>query len=148
MPTTDGDTVQTLEQQRAELKAKLAEVGDLRPGSLVERYRRCGKAGCHCAARRAEGHGPSWSLTREVGGKTVTRVIPAEAVAQTRQHVAEYQRFRSLVREVVETSEQLCEAKLDAAEAAPDTGAAKKGASKTGSKKPSTRTSSPRSKRS
>jgi hypothetical protein len=148
MPTTDGDTVQTLEQQRAELKAKLAEVGDLRPGSLVERYRRCGKAGCHCAARRAEGHGPSWSLTREVGGKTVTRVIPAEAVAQTRQHVAEYQRFRSLVREVVETSEQLCEAKLDAAKAAPDTGAAKKGAAKMGSKKPSTRTSSPRSKRS
>jgi hypothetical protein len=148
MRTTDDDTVQTLEQRRAELKAKLAQVGDLRPGSLVERYRRCGKAGCHCAARRAEGHGPSWSLTREVGGKTVTRVIPAEAVAQTRQHVAEYQRFRSLVREVVETSEQLCEAKLDAAKAAPDPGAAKKGASQKGSKKPSTRTLSPRSRRS
>jgi hypothetical protein len=148
MPTTDDDTVQTLEQRRTELKAKLAQVGDLRPGSLVERYRRCGKAGCHCAARQAEGHGPSWSLTREVGGKTVTRVIPAEAVAQTRQQVAEYQRFRRLVREVVETSEQLCEAKLDAAKAAPGSGAPKKGAAKKGSKKPSTRTSSPRSRRS
>ena len=148
MPTTDGDTVHALQQRRAQLKTKLAQVGDLRPGSLVERYRRCGKAGCHCAARRAEGHGPSWSLTREVGGKTVTRVIPAEAVAQTRQHVAEYQRFRRLVREVVETSEQLCDAKLDAAKAAPDPGVAKKGAAKKGSKTPSTRTSSPRSKRS
>ena len=56
MPTTDSDPVQTLEQQPAELKAKLAEVGDLRPGSLLERYRRCGKAGCHCAARRADPH--------------------------------------------------------------------------------------------
>ncbi len=148
MPTTDDDTVQTLEQRRAELKAKLAQVGDLRPGSLVERYRRCGKAGCHCAARRAEGHGPSWSLTREVGGKTVTRVIPAAAVGQTRQHVAEYQRFRTLVREMVETSEQVCDAKLAAAKAAPDPGAAKKGAPKKGSKKPSPRTSSPRSRRS
>jgi hypothetical protein len=69
-------------------------------------------------------------------------------VAQTRQHVAEYQRFRRLVREVVETSEQLCDAKLDAAKAAPDPGVAKKGAAKKGSKTPSTRTSSPRSKRS
>ena len=148
MPTTDGDTVQTLEQRRAELKAKLAQVVDLRPGSLVERYRRCGKAGCHCAARGAEGHGPSWSLTREVGGKTVTRVIPAEAVAQTREHVAEYQRFRRLAREMVETSEHLCDAKLDAAQAAPDTEAAKKGAAKKGFKTPSPRRSSPRSRRS
>ena len=148
MPTRDGDTVQTLEQRRAELKAQLTQVGDLRPGSLVERYRRCGKTGCHCAARGAEGHGPSWSLTREVGGKTVTRVIPPEAVAQTRQHVAEYHRFRGLVHELVETSTQLCDAKLDAAKAASDTEAAKKGAPPTGSKKPSPRTSSRRSRRS
>lgn len=148
MPTPDRDPVQTLEQRRGELKAKLAQVGDLRPGSLVERYRRCGKTGCHCAATGAEGHGPSWSLTREVGGKTVTRVIPAEAVAQTRQHVAEYQRFRGLVREMVETSEQLCNAKLDVAKAASDKEAAKKGASPKGSKKPSPRTSSPKSRRS
>jgi hypothetical protein len=44
MPTV-LDTIQTLEQRRAALKVRLAEVGDLRPGSLVERYRRCGKAG-------------------------------------------------------------------------------------------------------
>lgn len=148
MPKTDGDAVRTLEQRRAALTAKLAQVGDLRPGSLVERYRRCGKAGCHCAASGAEGHGPSWSLTREVGGKTVTRVIAAPAVARTRQHVAEYQRFRGLVREIVETSEQLCDAKLDAAKTASDGETAQKGGSKQGSKKPSTRTSSPRSKRS
>ena len=148
MPTTDGESVQRLERQRAELKAKLAEVGDLRPGSLVERYRRCGKAGCHCAARGAEGHGPSWSLTREVGGKTVTRVIPPQAVAQTRQHLVEYQRFRRLVREMVERSEQLCDAKLTAAPAASDQEAAKKGAAPPGSRKPSRRRSSRRSRRS
>ena len=142
MPTADNK-VQTLEQRRAELKTKLAQVGDLRPGSLVERYRRCGKAGCHCAARGAEGHGPSWSLTRAVRGKTVTRVIPAEAVARTRQHVAEYRRFRGLVREMVETSEQLCDAKLDAAEAASD-----EEVQRGGSKKPSPRRSSPRLRRS
>ena len=143
MPTP-SDTLQTLEQRRAALKAQLADVGDLRPGSLVERYRRCGKAGCHCAARGSEGHGPSWSLTRAVGGKTVTRVIPAAAVARTRQHLAEYQRFRGLVHEMVETSEQLCATKLEAAGAASDEEAAQKG----GSRRPSPRRSSPRSRRS
>jgi hypothetical protein len=121
----------------------MAEVGDLRPGSLVERYRRCGKAGCHCAGKGALGHGPSWSLTREVGGKTVTRVIPAGAVAQTREQIAEHRRFRALVRELVETSEQLCDVKVAASEATSDE-VAKKGASK----KPSTRKSQRRSKRS
>jgi uncharacterized protein DUF6788 len=145
MPTTDRLTKQTLEQRRTELKAQLAQVGDLRPGSLVERYRRCGKAGCHCAAE-TEGHGPSWSLTRAVGGKTVTRIIPADAVERTRQHVAEYQRFRGLVRDLVETSEQLCDAKLHATETATDQ-AAKKGAPRQSSKKPSPRTSSRRSRR-
>jgi len=118
-----------------ELKAKLSEAGDLRPGSLVERYRRCGKAGCHCAAEGSDGHGPSWSLTREVRGKTVTRVIGSEAVAVTRAQIAEYRRFRNVVREMIETSEQLCNAKLSASEAE-----AKKG----GSKKPSRPKSSPR----
>ena len=89
------------------------------------------------------GHGPSWSLTREVGGKTVTRVIPAGAVAQTREQIAEHRRFRALARELVETSEQLCDAKLEAGEATSDE-AAKKGASK----KPSARRSRRRSKRS
>lgn len=137
------ERVEQVRRQRDELKARIAEVGDLRPGSLVERYRRCGKAGCHCAGKGEAGHGPSWSLTRAVAGKTVTRIIPAGAVAQTREQIAEHRRFRALVRELVETSEQLCDAKLEAGEAASDE-AAKKGASR----KPSTRRSRPRSKRS
>lgn len=138
-----AERVEQLRRQRDELKARMADVGDLRPGSLVERYRRCGKAACHCAGRGMAGHGPSWSLTREVGGKTVTRVIPAGAVAQTREQIAEHRRFRALVRELVETSEQLCDVKLEASKATSDE-AAEKG----GSKKLSTRKSRPRSRRS
>ena len=116
-----------------ELKVRLAEVGDFRPGSLVERYRRCGKSECHCAGKGAAGHGPSWSLTREVGSKTVTRVIPPGAVEQTSRQLAEHKRFRGLTRELVETSEQLCDALLEAT-AATSQEAAKKGGSKRRSK--------------
>ena len=142
MPSTPGRT-QQLRARRDQLKAQLAEVGDLRPGSLVERYRRCGKPNCHCAGKGADGHGPSWSLTREVAGKTVTTVIPAAAVAHTRQQIAEYQRFRTLARALIETSEQLCEAHLRTPEA-PSREAAKKG----GSTRPSRAKLSPRSTRS
>lgn len=137
------ERVEVLRRRCDELKARLVQVGDLRPGSLVERYRRCGKAGCHCAGKEAAGHGPSWSLTREVGGKTVTRIIPAGAVAQTREQIAEHRGFRALVRELVETSEQLCDAKLEAGGATSD-----EVAQKGGSKKRSTRKSRRRSKRS
>jgi hypothetical protein len=126
-----------LESKQAELRERLAEVGDLRPGSLVERYRRCGKPGCHCAAKDARGHGPSWSLTHAVAGKTVTRVIPRHAVAQTRQQLEEHRRFRDTVREFIDTSESLCDARLRQPDAASEE-AAKKGASR----KPSTPRSS------
>ena len=138
-----GDQVQQLYRRRDELRASLAEVGDFRPGSLVERYRRCGKTGCHCTGKGAAGHGPSWSLTREVGGKTRTRVIPPDAVEQTRRQLAEQRRFRGITRELIETSEQLCDALLAAPEAA-----SREATEKGGSKQPLRRSSPPRSKRS
>lgn len=132
-----------LGKKRDEIRKEVAAVGDMRPGSLVERYRRCGKPGCHCAKEGARGHGPSWSLTRAVGGKTVTTIIPTEAVEQARRDIAEYQRFRGLARDLVDVSERLCDARLQTAKTASE-GAVKKG----GSKKPSRPKSSRRSTRS
>ena len=63
------DAVQKLRQRRDQLRAQLAQVGDMRPGSLVERYRRCGKPNCYCAQEGEAGHGPSFSLTHAVDGK-------------------------------------------------------------------------------
>jgi len=137
------ESLAELERKREKVRAALAAVGDLRPGALVGRYRRCGKATCHCAQPGDPGHGPSWSLTRVVGGKTRTKIIPQPAVERTQQQIAEHRRFRALVREFVELSERICEARLTADDAVSEE-AAKKG----GSKKPSTLKSSPRSRRS
>lgn len=131
--------VQELLKRREELKTKIVQVGDFRPGSLVERYRRCGKPTCHCAQEGEAGHGPSWSLTREIGGKTVTRIIPPNAVEATRRQIAEHRRFRGLVRELVETNDQLCDARIKTPEVA-----SREGAKKGASKKRSTQKLSPR----
>lgn len=125
-----NDPIQKLRQRRDQLRAELAEVGELRPGSLVERYRRCGKPNCHCAREGEVGHGPSFSLTHAVGGKTVTRIIPHDAVETTRRQIQEYRRFRTLGQEFVEASERLCDAQLRMPDEAASEEAAKKGASK------------------
>ena len=105
-------TLQQLETKRERLKNELAQVGDLRPGSLVGRFRKCGKVSC--AQPASEAHGPSWSLTRAVEGKTVTKVIPpGSAVEQTKAQIAEYRRFRKLVKELIELNVQICDQKLE-----------------------------------
>ncbi len=110
----------TLLLQRDRLKMELAAVGDMRPGSLVPRFRKCGKASCRCAKKSAQGHGPSFSLTRAVSGKTVTHVIPAgEAVDRTRAQLNEYHRFRNLVQQLIAVSEQICDLQIKQADAQP-----------------------------
>ncbi len=131
--------LEELERKREGLREKLAATADMRPGSLVGRYRRCGKASCHCAGEGAAGHGPSWSLTRVVEGKTVTRIIPESAVELTRQQIAEYRAFRDLSREFIEVNEDLCAARLGVERA--------REGEKGGSAKPSRRRSSPKSRR-
>lgn len=116
--------------KRDHLKAQLNSVGDMRPGSLAERYRKCGKPSCHCARKNSPAHGPSYSLTRPMKGKTVTKIIPkGPAVERTRDQIAEYQRFRALIRELVSVSEQLCELQLRLT-APPEISAVKKNSSR------------------
>ena len=111
MPTSSDLTA--LQFQRDQLKSQLSQIGEMRPGSLVARFRKCGKPSCHCAKKGSQGHGPSYSLTRPVAGKTVTRIIPAgPAVEQTRQQLEEYHRFRQLVQQLLNVSEQICDWQL------------------------------------
>jgi len=106
-----------LEARSQHLRQQLAQIGDLRPGSLVGRYRKCGKPSCHCARPGAKGHGPSWSLTRRVRGKTITKIVPSgPAVERTREQIAECRRFRHLTQEMIEVGEQLCDAALQVGE--------------------------------
>ena len=126
---SETQTIGTLERRRARVLAELASVGEMRAGSLTARFRRCGKSGCRCARPDDPGHGPVLSLTRHENGKTVTRIIPAHAEAETRARIAEHRRFRRLSKELVAVSTALSEARL-AAGSEQTAGAVKKGASR------------------
>ena len=94
--TTD---IQSLIDRRDGLKGQLLAVGDLPPGTLVEHYRKCGKANCRCVWEGERGHGPSWLLSRTVKGRSKSFRIPAGEVDEARRLVAEHQRFRTLLSE-------------------------------------------------
>jgi len=120
-------SLRALREKRDQLTGSLAHIDDLRPGFLTARFRKCGKANCHCAQKDSQGHGPSYSLTHRIGGKTVTQVIPqGPAVERAKAQIAEYRRFRNLVRELIAVSEQICSAQLREAQALPASEAKKK----------------------
>ena len=98
-----------LESRRTELLRSIADIKDMRPGSIVGAVFRCGKPSCHCAQPDDPGHGPNMRLTHKVDGKTVTEALPTPAaVRKAEQEIAEFRRYRQLSHELVEVSEQVC----------------------------------------
>ena len=116
----DASTLTRLTQQKERILSRIASFSDFRPGSLVERFRRCGKPYCPCAKRGEKGHGPSYSLTRSVKGKTVTKIIPKDQVETTRKQIEEYHRFRQAVGELMEANIKICDTKLAMEKEKPD----------------------------
>jgi len=133
--------MERLEAERARLYQELSQVGDFRRGSLSVNYRRCGKPNCACAQPEHPGHGPQYLLTTKIGGKTHAKNLrPGPELERIRQEVANHQRFRELVNDIVEVNEHICDLKEIELQADAEA-TAKKGASKTGSKRKSSRNS-------
>lgn len=103
------DSLPVLEARRAELLRSLADLRDMRPGSIVGAVWRCGKPTCHCAQPDDPGHGPNLRLTYKWRGKTVTEALPTPAaVRKAELEIAEFRNYQQLSRELVEVSERVC----------------------------------------
>lgn len=92
-----------IERQIEHRKQQLAELGPMHPGSLSEQYNVCGKPGCRCKdAKKPQKHGPYYQLSFTWRGKGRTRFVRAERLAEMRQKIANYKRFRELTDEWVD----------------------------------------------
>ena len=56
-------SLESLEQQRANIASQIVALGDLRCGSITSTTGRCGKPNCHCHQPKDPGHGPNLRLT-------------------------------------------------------------------------------------
>lgn len=104
------DSLVNLESRRAAVQSQIAQLGDMRSGSITGTGGRCGNPNCHCHRAGDPGHGPYYRLTRKVNGKTVTETFSSPAsLAKAQREVAECQHFRELGDQLVEVNEQICE---------------------------------------
>src|SRR5271157_6085324 len=78
-----------------QIASELAEPKPMRRGSLSERTVKCSKPGCSCAEDPKARHGPYYSLTRAVGGKTRSRFLNAEQAALASQQIDAGREFRT-----------------------------------------------------
>ena len=106
--------ISELEQHRAKLLQEICRFPVFRPGTLTTRYRKCGKNNCHCTAENSKGHGPSWTITRKVKGKTVAKYIRVEMLEETKEQIQNYHDFHSTITQLIETNVKICDAKLEA----------------------------------
>lgn len=103
-------TQETLERQRAQTLREIEALGDMRRGSIVEQYLTCGKSTCCCKEPGHPGHGPYFTFTRKVQGKTQTRQFRSgPALTKLRREVETFHRFQELSHRLIEINEEICE---------------------------------------
>lgn len=88
------------QRRRDTLTAEIAALGWALPGSLTERFTRCGNPTCRCRADPPHLHGPYPTWTRKVANKTVTRTLTAEQAERYRPWFDNARRLRELLTEL------------------------------------------------
>jgi len=137
MPSTAPSDVPPNVRQ---LATELADAKPMRRGSLSERTIKCSKPGCACARDPKARHGPYYSLTQAVEGKTHSRFLTAEQADLVRQQIDAGRKFRGRVDALWEACEEWADSQLT------DASASSEEAKKGGSKRISTTNSSGKSK--
>jgi hypothetical protein len=93
-------------ERREGLASALPAFTEIVRGSLVTRYRRCGKPTCHCVA--TEGHGPAHYLVVTLKpGKTEQILLSEEMLPVARQFLENYTRWWAALEKVSAVNRRL-----------------------------------------
>ena len=103
---TQKQTTAALRKRRQALLRQLPPLKAVLRGSLIERYKRCGKPGCKCA--RGPGHGPKYYLSvSHYGRQPQMDYIPQDYQSQASECLANYHRLREILDEVCAINHEL-----------------------------------------
>lgn len=100
-------TIGQLRRRRDILIKRLSQLNPaVTRGSLVERYKRCGKAGCKCMS--GKGHGPKYYLTLCLGkGKLDSIYVPLEEVEKVCRYVRNFHHAQETLKELCDINREL-----------------------------------------
>jgi len=115
-PGCDNDSVSPTPAQQARAEAITAEITALLagpafalPGTVADRLTRCGHAGCRCHADPPQLHGPYHQWTRKKNGRTATKILTDEQLADYGPWFDNHKRLRELITELEEISLAIAE---------------------------------------
>ncbi len=95
-------------RSRERLPEKLPDLHEILRGTLVERYRRCGRPNCHCAKEEDPGHGPAYYLMVTVApGKTVQVYVPKEHKREVERWIKNFRQAQKVLEEVSTVNRRL-----------------------------------------
>src|SRR5437867_11652393 len=86
-----------LQREIERIKKELAELGDLRPGSLSKQYNVCGKPACRCKASPPVKHGPYYQVSYTRKGRRSSMFDRGGQVTRVRQRLKNYTELRRRV---------------------------------------------------
>jgi hypothetical protein len=112
-PPCDDENVSPTQRQKARaarIAAQLGQIGFALPGTVTERLTRCGRANCSCHADPPVLHGPYHQWTRKIGGKTVTRLLTDDQLADYQPWFDNDRRLRALITELEALSQAIADA--------------------------------------
>ena len=90
--------------------AELTAASFILPGTLTERMTRCGYPNCRCRADPPQLHGPYHQWTRKINGKTVTRILTDDQLADYQPWLDNQRRLRALITELETLSQEIADA--------------------------------------
>jgi hypothetical protein len=102
-----SDSPAELIQQR---QALVRQLRGLEPfilrGSLIERFKRCGKPGCKCA--RGPGHGPKFYLSvSQPGVRPQMDYVPVEYSQRVSEYLHNFHQVRQLLEQICNLNREL-----------------------------------------
>jgi hypothetical protein len=96
----------SLRRQRRALLRKLPDLEQILKGSLIERYKRCGRAGCRCA--EGPGHGPKYYLSMsQTGQRPQMDYVPQEYHDQVQEYLANHHCVREILADICAINREL-----------------------------------------
>jgi hypothetical protein len=106
LTSMQNESAAGLRKRRNALLRQLPSLQAILRGSLIERYKRCGKPGCKCAD--GPGHGPKYYLSVSYPGlRPQMDYVPQEAYAQTAEFLTNYHRAREILEKICEINREL-----------------------------------------
>ena len=99
--------MQDIEKKYDKLKNQLVKIGHVCLGSINTVYTKCGNTYCECIKDKTKKHGPYYSWTRKIKGKTVSKRLSENQVKICKKFINNYKKLKVLIENMKDVSAKI-----------------------------------------